>query len=242
MLYTVERRAKKTLEIAVLPDSTIFVSAPMDASEEAIERRVRKRSKWIRAQLAYFREFEPKMPPRHYVAGETQLYLGKRYRLRILAGEEQVRIDTGYLAVRAPDPAPSSVERSLRAWYRESAERVFPPMLDAQWDRFDYIGEDRPRLCVKILKRRWGSLSERGALTLNLDLIQVPRACIEYVICHELCHLKHRGHGPGFYSLLARMMPDWRERKQRLERSSPLNNGPGISEKRGRSKFVEGRR
>jgi hypothetical protein len=69
------------------------------------------------------------------------------------------------------------------------------------------------------MKKRWGSLSHNGLLTLNTDLIRAPKACIDYVITHELCHLKHHNHGPNFYRLLEKMMPDWERRKTQLELS-----------------------
>ena len=67
------------------------------------------------------------------------------------------------------------------------------------------------------LKKRWGSLSKNGTLTLNRDLIKAPKECIEYVIIHELCHLEHHNHGPEFYRLLERSLPDWVKRKHKLE-------------------------
>lgn len=67
------------------------------------------------------------------------------------------------------------------------------------------------------MQSRWGSLSPAGTMTLNANLIRAPRACIEYVVAHELCHLKHRDHDAGFYRLLGRVMPDWETRKVRLE-------------------------
>jgi hypothetical protein len=67
------------------------------------------------------------------------------------------------------------------------------------------------------MKTRWGSLAKSGALTLNTDLVRAPLECIEYVITHELCHLKHHDHSSGFYKLLEKVMPDWEKRKRRLE-------------------------
>lgn len=67
------------------------------------------------------------------------------------------------------------------------------------------------------MKTRWGSLSRAGTMTLNVALIQTPRPCIEYVITHELCHVRERNHGAGFYKLLKKVMPDWEKRKKRLE-------------------------
>ena len=72
-------------------------------------------------------------------------------------------------------------------------------------------------LILRTLQSRWGSLSAAGTMTLNVHLVRAPRACIEYVVAHELCHLKHRGHDAAFFQLLERVMPDWAERKELLE-------------------------
>ena len=105
----------------------------------------------------------------------------------------------------------------MEAWYRRRAFVYFTNLLDDCWNDFSKIGYAKPHLKIRQLKTRWGSLSTRGCLTLNLDLIKTPRECIEYVIMHELCHLKHHNHGNEFYKLLARVMPDWLDRKHKLE-------------------------
>jgi hypothetical protein len=88
-------------------------------------------------------------------------------------------------------------------------------VLDEFLPRFK--GCQRPRLIVRAMQSRWGSLSQGGTMTLNANLVRAPRACIEYVVVHELCHLKHRDHAASFFRLLGRVMPDWEKRKQRLE-------------------------
>jgi len=78
-------------------------------------------------------------------------------------------------------------------------------------------GPPVPKLSIRRMKTRWGSLSPKGTLTLNVALIRAPRECIEYVITHELCHMKHPRHDGAFYKLLERHMPDWERRKHKLE-------------------------
>ena len=74
-----------------------------------------------------------------------------------------------------------------------------------------------PKLSVRVMRTRWGSLSPAGRMSLNALLAQTPKPCIEYVIVHEFCHLVHRNHGPDFYALLEQRMPDWKACKQRLK-------------------------
>lgn len=88
-------------------------------------------------------------------------------------------------------------------WYREKALDLFRVVFEEQWTLVRQESS-KPKLQVKAMRTRWGSLSKGGILTLNPDLIRAPRECIEYVVCHELCHLRHHDHGTGFYRLLAK--------------------------------------
>ncbi|MBU4485696.1 MAG: M48 family metallopeptidase, partial [Candidatus Delongbacteria bacterium] len=81
------------------------------------------------------------------------------------------------------------------------------------------IGKEIPKIVVKKMKTRWGSLSQSGILTINIELIKAPKECIDYVITHELCHLKYKDHSPKFYKLLESILPEWKKLKHKLELS-----------------------
>ncbi len=104
-------------------------------------------------------------------------------------------------------------------WYREKAKITFSAIYENAWRNFPITGLSKPSVNIRKLKTRWGSLSKAGTLTLNIDLIKVPKDCIEYVIVHELCHLMHHDHSSAFYGLLERVMPEWERRKRKLEMS-----------------------
>jgi len=215
--YNVEWVARKTLGVSVLPDGSVHVRAPLGTERDQIERRLLARSDWIRRQMDYFQGFDPRSTPRSYVAGESHLFLGKSYRLKLSCEEQPVAIRDGWLMIPIPNPAPSTIKSILQKWYREEARRVFPPLLEHAWKRVAPPESTMPKLAIKTMTRRWGSLSNRGVLTLNIDLIRAPKSCIEYVICHELCHLEHADHSAAFFAHLSRSMPDWEKRKTRLE-------------------------
>ena len=90
-------------------------------------------------------------------------------------------------------------------------------VFDNCWMSFEKHRVSKPTLRIARMKNRWGSLSRNATLTLNPELIKAPRECIEYVVIHELCHLLHHNHGPEFQSLLERSLPDWINRKHKLE-------------------------
>lgn len=220
--FSVVRRDRKTLEIAVEPDASVVVAAPADATPEAIDVKVRKRGAWIRRQQRYFTQFLPRTPERRYVTGETHLYLGRQHRLKIQGGDpEGVKLARGFISVTTRDPTrPEHVETLVEGWYRERAHLKFAERVDINLRRFADPEAHRPRgLIVRKIKRRWGSMSAAGRLLLNLRLIEAPINAIDYVITHELCHVAEPNHGPRFFALLSQVMPDWPKRKERLERT-----------------------
>ncbi|SFR05283.1 M48 family metallopeptidase [Desulfoscipio geothermicus] len=217
--FQVIHMARKTLEIAVHPDSTVVIKAPVGTRFEEIQLRVCKRAGWIKRQLDYFRQFEPRTPPRQYVGGETHLYLGKQYRLKISCEErDEVKLIGGHFQIKVKESAsPDKVKSLLEAWYAEKAANRFRESFERCWPFFEKLSLAKPRLQILRMKKRWGSLSKNGTLTLNVDLIRAPKECIDYVVVHELCHLKYYDHSPAFYRLLDTVMPDWKKRKHKLE-------------------------
>ena len=210
---------RKTMEIAVLPDRKVIIRAPHGTDLMDIHKRVRKRARWICRQISHFHQYEPRTLPRQYVSGETHLYLGKQYRLKVIKGDkEEVKLMKGRLFVILQKARqPQIIKRCLDEWYKKKAWEKFPDIFEGCLVRFQRISIERPVLKIKKMKTRWGSLSKQRTLTLNLRLIYAPSDCIEYVIIHELCHLKHHDHSSGFYTLMERFLPDWEKRKKRLE-------------------------
>jgi len=220
--YDIVRRPRRTLEITVAPDSSVVVAAPQDVIHSAIEAKLRKRARWILGQQRYFSQFLPRTVERRYVSGETHLYLGRQYRLKVIQGaEEGVKLIHGYILVHTERAKDQAVVRDLvNGWYRQRALIKFPERIEHCLGLFANAERFQPeRLTVRVMTRRWGSMSPAGHLLLNSRLVQAPVHAIDYVIAHELCHRAHPHHGPAFYALLDGVMPDWRLRKLRLERS-----------------------
>lgn len=209
--------SRQTLAIEVHPDRRVLVRAPVDCPEALIAERVQKRAAWISRQLAEFERYRPRTPARQYINGESHLYLGRQYRLKLAEGDSaSVKLTRGQLLVSLPgEPDPERVKTLLHRWYLDRARAVFTEVLDASLLHFK--GVEHPRLIVRAMQSRWGSLSRAGSMTLNVNLVRAPRPCIEYVVTHELCHTKHRDHDARFFKLLRYVMPDWEQRKQRLE-------------------------
>lgn len=217
--FTLEIRQRRRLSISVHPDRHVTVLAPADCRLADILARVHKRAAWITRQRAYFEQFHPLPQEKRYVSGETHLYLGRQYRLKIHStAAESVKLTGSYLHVATANRHDAlQVQRLLDDWYRNHAKGIFHTRLLQCLDDAPSLRMPPPALIVRRMSRRWGSCTKVGNILLNLDLVQTPLYCIEYVIMHELCHLRIHNHSLGYYRLLSRCMPDWEKRKTRLD-------------------------
>lgn len=220
--YTVKTSDRKTLAIHVYPNGDVLVDAPLAASLMAIAQKVKKRASWIFKQQLQFAAYPPVMPERRYVSGESYRYLGRQYRLLIKEGvREHVKLINGRIVVETVNPEnPKKIKALLVYWSRSRAQIIFSEryhvcvQLVAKLDIEHYQGFQ-----LRVMPKRWGSCSSQGNIMLNPELIAAPKECIDYVITHELCHLKIRNHSQAFYKLLAKVMGDWERRRKRLNES-----------------------
>jgi predicted metal-dependent hydrolase len=213
--YTVIRTDRKTLGITVTPDGKVFIKAPIDASAECIEEKVRKRASWILKQQTFFNSFENQMPPRRYISGESHYYLGKQYILRVTEGKRN-SVNFKGRSFEIVCNRKSKAESLMKEWYRERAKIKFAEIAEPIIQRFKKYNVEPASLYIQQMENRWGSCTPKGKIILNVELMKAPKPCIEYVITHELCHLLHRNHTAAFYKLLATEMPDWERWKNKL--------------------------
>lgn len=208
----------RSIAISVHPDLSVTVKVPPETSLETIREVVRKRAAWIRKTCREFDLYLPKQPPRRYISGETHRYLGRQYRLKTERGlEEKVSCARGYLWVTTIDkPTPDRVKKLLDDWFRTHAERIFSERIDVCCKHAAIEGINRPSFRIVSMRTRWGTFSGNGRINLNIELVKAPKECIDYVITHELCHMKERHHGSRFWRLLGKLMPDFEERRKKL--------------------------
>jgi predicted metal-dependent hydrolase len=181
---------------------------------------VRKKAPWISQKLDKLASYHPLPAPRQYISGETLVYLGRQYQLKVEEGKKQpAKLQGRYLNVQVENRSKrQDVKRAVDHWYRKRSQHTLGRYLARCQAVTHRHGLPEPKLMIRRMQRRWGSCSPAGRITLNLKLVQVPVHCIEYVIMHELCHLKHPNHSKAFYALLTRCQPDWRKRKAVLDR------------------------
>jgi predicted metal-dependent hydrolase len=218
--YNLHRENRKRLRIVVAPELTVDVFAPATAGEEQIQAAVMKKAAWIARKLDGFEKYHPLSAPKKFISGETLVYLGRQYRLKVAQGSRQpAKLIGRFLKVRVENKNDTrSIKKAVDAWYRKRAHETLGRYVEKCYTIAARHGVPEPILMIRTMRRRWGSCSPKGRITLNLNLVKTPVHCIEYVIMHELCHMKYHNHSKSFYSLLTRCQPDWRNRKEILDK------------------------
>lgn len=210
---------RKTLGIEVHPDLSIWAIAPLKSSLKEVKALVLKRARWIVKQQHFFEQFLPRTPEREYVSGETHLYLGRRYILRVRKGKTPtVKLIGGELIVYyTTDKSTTAIKHLLTGWYFNHAKCKFDTAIQSALSKFVTYKITYPAIEIRRMKNRWGSCTPNGKIILNPELIKAPARCIEYVIIHELCHLVHPNHNKQFYKLLNSILPESNTLKLKLE-------------------------
>jgi predicted metal-dependent hydrolase len=214
--YYLEFSKRKTLGITVTPDMDVLVKAPEGTPQKCIEEKLEKRARWILKQQSYFLSFYPKISEKQYRGGESHLYLGRQYRLRVITAKKNEAHFTGR-EINVYHTPKKTVKSVLVNWYRHRAKQKFAEIAEPWIQRFELYGVQPEGLFIQVMSTRWGSCTAKGKIILNPELIKAPKACIEYVIIHELCHLIHKHHTHKFFQLQSSLMPDWEKWKNKLE-------------------------
>ena len=215
--FRLEYSARKSLGITVTPDMEVLVKAPTDTTMELVKEKIRKKAPWIIKQQRFFLSFQPKTPQRKYISGETHLYLGRQYRLKILIGvDESVKLKGKFIEVTVNEKSRAKI--LLNNWYLQNARIKFEMIAAPLIDRFKKHKVEPSCIVLRDMPTRWGSCTPNGKIILNPELIKAPKGCIEYVIIHELCHLIHHDHTQKFIDLQTKEMKDWEKWKIKLEK------------------------
>lgn len=219
---TLLRSARKSLTLEVKPDGSVLAKAPFALSIADVEAALVHRLPWITRQQDYFDSFNPRVRPVVFLPGASVKYLGRQYRLRIRpvpAGEQaSVQVAPGYIYLHCDSTAPEDLEVLYRSFIIRRAEELFAQVLKEVLPLFKAYPLPPIQLKVREMPRRWGSCTRKGSISLHPKLLQAPRACIKYVLVHELCHLVVWNHNKAFYDLQVRLLPHAAALKERLER------------------------
>jgi len=207
------RRRRKSLGLYVEKDVLPELRVPINCAWRDIHSFLGSKFDWIVAAQSELAS-RTTAPPNIYTPGGEISYLGRRVPLVLAKSRfNVVEADHSSIYVSCTNPArPEAVEKQIIHWYRRQAETLFPLRVQVVAGRFS-VKNDPSGVRVRKMKARWGSCSSGGEVCLNLLLIKAGLAQIDFVIAHELCHLRHFAHNAKFYALLSEVMPDWKEQE-----------------------------
>ena len=222
LIYILEQKQVKNLNLRIRKDGSVYVSAnPMVPADEVDDFVIRKSEYITRAvnQFHMMQQYQPE--PKRYVSGETFYFQGRGVRLQVIQDKKDSLISDGvYIFLRVKDPDDFDKKRRMVTKYLDQQCReIFEQELNELYPVFQKYDVVKPQLRIRDMDTRWGScLAKKGIITLNKRLLEAPRNCIQYVVMHELCHLVHPNHSKHFYQFLTMMMPDWKQRKEALDK------------------------
>ena len=221
---TVKRsaRRRKSISIKIERDGEVVVMAPMQTRDAQIRQIVLHRSEWIHKQQQILAA--EKIAERQYLTGETIWFLGQRLELRFVIGDTahiSVNSNTLLMTHKATQSNQATRERLLTRWLRQQAQNILTERTEAlAKDLRSQLNKQPTAIEVKSYKARWGSCTQLGKIQLNWRLIMAPMEVIDYVIIHELCHLKFFNHSPGFWAEVAQACPEFKTHRQWLKSNS----------------------
>jgi predicted metal-dependent hydrolase len=237
-----QKSNKKHISIVVEWQKGVHVTAPNTLSASEIHEIVTKKAPWIVQKQREIAKIEPAPPAKEFISGEKLPYLGKQYRLKVIRSKEQgeshFSFRQGKFYAVIPDDLPVSKQaEKLRPlflkWCLQHAQVKFRDRLDRYAER---LGLSYRSLSFKVRKTKWGSCSSQGDIIIHPNIIFAPLAIIDYVLVHELAHIKHFNHSKDFWNYVGLILPDYKKRKEWLKKNGPtltvlnsLLNGEGYS-------------
>ena len=221
--YRIKRQRRKTIALHVLADGTVEVRTPNWVPKYELVDFVERRSEWVIQRRQEVLRDLANQPT--FCDGQYHRFLGGMFPLRLsAAGRGHVDFrDSVFLVTVQDKDDPVQVSKVMERWYRKKAIELYEERMFACFEQFPDWFQDKyviPEITVRKMRRRWGSCSRAGEVTLSLALIKMPIRCLDYVIVHELCHLEAFHHGKAFYRLLALVMPSWKEHENLIEQLS----------------------
>lgn len=222
--FAVIKSKRKSLSIAIQPDGNLLVKAPVFMSDSEILKWVKTKTGWIVRQRAKVLEQQETNPPKRYVTGETFLYLGQQYKLEVRISEgraKMVGIDGDKIILFSKTDDEAAVQKILVDWYVKQAKAWIVKRV-SYYARM--LSESVNHVTIKNQKKRWGSCSSARNLNFNWRLIMAPPEVIDYVVVHELSHLKQMNHSKEFWYEVEKVLLDYKVRKKWLDENGKYLN------------------
>jgi predicted metal-dependent hydrolase len=213
----IKTRRIKTSEVIVDAD-TITVRTPYDKKKTDIKKLVLDKARWILRKQKEYRETVPQITMSSFKEDTSLPYLGKNYTAQIERKQVETSIelvDGKFLVqIKSTRISRNALKELYENWLTEKAKNIFEDKARLHSIK---IGVGVKRVIIKNLRNRWGSLTKDGTINLNLNLIKAPEDVIDYIVLHELCHLKVKGHSHHYWDLLHKFMPNYHDKIEWLK-------------------------
>jgi predicted metal-dependent hydrolase len=198
----------------------VIVMAPYRTLLKTIENLVIAKTPWINKHLENYRSSVSINNNKEYADGSIILLQGKEHLIRIIESNKNfTKINSNTIEIGLKSIADTEiVGPMLEKWYKVFAEGIFRRKFDEILLKYKDYNFEPSEFSVRVLKRRWGSCSSKGKITISSELVKLDEIYLEYVILHELCHLRHHNHGKEFYKLLTEVFPEWKQKRSELRR------------------------
>ena len=218
--YKVIYSRRRSISISISPHNGVIVRAPKSVSPENIDKFVNEKSAWIKKHLNNYSGSVRINYGKKYTDGEYHFFMGKEHVLRLTGSPRAfVRKYDDIIEVGLPDASDTrKVKTLLDKFYREQALQYFKFLLENILRKYESYRFEPSSMVVRASKSRWGSCSPKGRISISSELIKLDERFYEYIIVHELCHLKHPNHGMGFYNLLEELLPDYKLIRKQLRK------------------------
>lgn len=218
--YELVRSPRRTADIVIEPDGRVIVRAPEDTTVERIEDIIESKRLWIYKNLAEWRDLNATRVIREYRNGEGFLYLGRSYRLLLVAGQEEpLLLKAGRFCLRR-DLVDLGEIPAAKAAFRDYFIARGTERISQRVAHFaPKVGVETGKIGVRELGSRWASCSPNGTLAFHWKCMMAPPKVIDYIVVHELCHKHHLDHSDAFWNEVDKVMPDYYERKDWLRKN-----------------------
>lgn len=215
--YHLDLHERKSFALSINPSMAIILKAPLKTKNKEVESFLKRKVFWIDKQLDFFKNFKRKVSKKEYISGESFLYLGRRYMLKIVKSEKnKVSLKQGKIFIFSVAPENQDLNKKLLdGWFKKKIDKVFNERFEIVLSKFDY--NFTPELKVRKMSKRWGSYHTSKKVILNPLLIHGTKRQIDYVLTHEFCHIEHKNHSREFYNLMKKKFPKWELEKEKME-------------------------
>lgn len=207
LIFEVLRSKRKSITAKIRHDGVVIINAPTSFTVENAADFIKKHHRWL--ENNFDKATKQASVEKNYSERSTLHYLGKEYSLRIIQDNiNSVDINDNEIIVRCESK--DMAETLIINWYNNKAIEKYNELLPPIVEKFKKYNVAPTRVNIRDMRSRWGSCSNKGNISLNLNLVKLPENCIRLVMIHEMCHLIYFDHQAGFHSLMNEMMPDWK--------------------------------